>query len=80
MLKDWITTCTKISVENFCAIDTRSYLISSQMTVPDEKEALELQLEQKLLPITMCHKLILKLPEHWKFKKLLDIHVLEVML
>lgn len=65
MLKDSITTCTKISVENFCAIvDTPSYLINSQITVLDEKEAMELQLERKLLLIRMCHNLILKFPEH----------------
>lgn len=41
MLKDWTTTCTKISVGIAVIIDTPSYLISSQIAVPDEEEALE---------------------------------------
>lgn len=64
MLKDRITTYTKISVGIVAIVDTPSCLFSSQITVPDEEEAPELQLEQKLLLIRMCQKVILKRAEN----------------
>lgn len=42
MLKDSITTCTKISVGIVAIVGTPSYPISSQITVPDEEEGLEM--------------------------------------
>lgn len=64
MLKDWITTCTKISVGRVAIIDTLSYLIRSQITVPDEEEAPELHLEQKLLLKRMWQKVVHKNAEN----------------
>lgn len=40
MLKEWISTWIKMSLG---IVDTHSYLTSTQIRVPDEEEALELQ-------------------------------------
>lgn len=42
MLKDSITTCTKISVGIVAIVGTPSYPISSQITVPVKEEGLEM--------------------------------------